>query len=103
MAKEVHLKAPYRWYFTATATREYLALAGLQNDDGGPNWLRAERELGEHTRSAREASHNDTGLIFRTGRVRVGDRTKNVRLEFTVRHTPRTEGDLPQLVRVKEK
>lgn len=95
--------AKYRWYFSATATREYLALAGLADDDGGPNWLRAEREMGAHAATAREAQANDTGLIYRTGRVRVGDRTKSARLEFTVRHTPRVEGDLPQLVRVREK
>ena len=94
---------PYRWYFSATATREYLAIAGLPDDDGGPNWLRAEKELGAHTAIAREAGHNDTGLIYRTGRVKVGDRPKSTRLEFVVRHTPREEGDLPQLVRVRDK
>jgi len=94
---------PYRWYFSATAVRQYLDLAGLRDDDGGPNWLRAERELGAHTAAAREAGHSDKYVVYRTGRVRVGDQPRSTRLEFYVSHTPREEGDKPQLVVVRDK
>lgn len=93
---------PYRWYLSAAAVKEYLALMGL-DDDGGPNWLRAERELGAHIESARQVALNEKSVIFRTGRVRVGDGTKSTRLEFYVRHCPRTEGDKAQLVAVRDK
>ncbi len=97
------MKPDYRWYLSAAAVKEYLALAGLRDDDGGPNWARAERELGAHAEVAREAGENNHSLIFRTGRVRVGDRPKSTRLEFYVRHTPRAEGDKAQLVAVRDK
>lgn len=96
-------KPLYRWYLSAAAIREYLAIAGLPDDDGGPNWGRAERELGAHAEAARQSGSNNHSLIFRTGRVRVGDRTKSTRLELFVRHTPREEGGLPQLVAVRNK
>lgn len=93
----------YRWYFTAAATREYLRIAGLPDDGGGPNWLRAEVELGGHAEAAREVGANNTAIKFRTGRVQVGDRLQRVRLEFNVTNAPRGEGRLPQLVGVRAK
>lgn len=96
----------FKWYFTARATREYIAIAGLSDDDGGPHWARAERELAAHSESAWLVA-NKTGesgaAIYRTGRIRVGDRTQSIRLEFYVLHNPREEGSLPQLVRVRRK
>lgn len=93
----------YRWYLSAAAMREYLAIAGLVDDDGGPQWARGERELGAHIAIAREVGCNDNSIIYRTGRVRCGDALISVRLEFYVRHTPQRHGPLPQLVSVRNK
>lgn len=93
------------WYLSAAATREYLAIAGLRDDDGGPNWHRSERELAEHARVAREVPSGSRAghLLYRTGRVRTGDRPRTSKLEFTVSLDRRPEGDLPQLVHVRDK
>lgn len=96
-------EAKYRWYLSAQAVRDYIDISGLTDDDGGKDWLRAERELGAHADAAREAGHNEQSTIYRTGRVRVGDRPKSTRLEMFVRHTQREEGSLPQLVAVRDK
>ena len=101
----MRVREAYIWYLSARAIREYLAIARIANDDGGPNWGRAERELGEHARAANPIGRStDSGAeIHRTGRRQCGDRSKRVRLELYVQHTPRSEGDLPQLVRVVAK
>jgi hypothetical protein len=95
------MKSP--WYISAAATREYLAIANLKDDDGGPNWDRATRELAEHAAVAREVSRDRDRAEYRTGRVKIGIRTKAERLEFTILLTPRPEGPMPQLVRVRIK
>jgi hypothetical protein len=91
------------WYLSAAAMREYLAIGQLRDDDGGPNWVRAERELKAHALAAREVSREGDRAIFRTGRVRIGDRAKAERLEFRVSFSHRPEGPLPQLVSVRLK
>lgn len=94
----------FRWYLTAAAVKQYLVIAGLPDDDGGPAWGQAEQELSVHIATAREAGHNDNSLIYRTsGRVLCGRRPRAKRLEFYVRHNPREEGSLPQLIAIRDK
>lgn len=92
-----------RWYLSAAAVREYLAIAGYVDDDGGPAWGRAERELAEHGAVAHLVSedHARQRQLWRTGRVQVGQR--RTRLELTVSTTPRPEGDFDQLIHVRDK
>lgn len=94
-----------RWYLSAAAVRQYLEIARLRNDDGegGENFRRAERELAAHSQAARLAADEGHQQIWRTGRVKVGDQPKAIRLELTINTTPRAEGPLLPLVRVRAK
>lgn len=86
---------PWRWYLSARAVREYLRIAGLADDDGGPSWGRGERELAEHcwrARLYRPADHPGGRTIYRTGRVRVG--RQSVRLEIYVQPPEPNTGPL---------
>lgn len=99
------------WYMTVAAVREFMAIAGIEDDDdgagagGGPAWGRAERELGALCAQARLADVKTPPAsgaeVYRTGRVLVGGR--KTKLEFYVQPAPRQEGDKPQLVRVRDK
>jgi hypothetical protein len=97
----------YRWYLTVVAVKEFAALANLQLDDGGPLWSAAEKSLSQICDSAKMVSDDGRTQIWRTGRMAVaGDRgggRGNRRWELYVRTTPRPEGPLPQLVRVRAK
>jgi hypothetical protein len=92
----------YRWYLSAACVREYAAIARLPLDDGGPQWAAAERELAAHCDVARLAEDGPgPRQLWRTGNRDVGGR--KIRLEMTVATSPRPEGPLPQLVRVRDK
>lgn len=90
----------YRWYLSAVAVRQWLAIRGLPDDDGGPYWGIAERELGELAEIAR-----DTGQRSRSGaqtwRAKWTIQGRRRRVELTVMPDPRPEGPLPQLVQVR--
>ena len=89
-----------RWYISAAAVREYQAIAGYPREDDGPSWDRAERELADLADAARLAQDDGVQQVWRVGATVRGKRT---RLELTVKTTPRPEGPLPQLVRVRDK
>lgn len=93
-----------RWYLSAAALREFMRIAGIVDDDGGPEWGRAEVLLGAHCQAARDTGRTtESGAqIWRTGKVKLGGRS-GVRLELYVMTGARTEGSLPQLVRVRAK
>lgn len=93
----------HRWYLSAAAVRQYLTLAGLADDDGGPIWAQAEAELGAHCEAARLVADEGHRHLYRTGRVRIGARPKADRLELTVSTAARSEGSLYQLVAVRLK
>jgi hypothetical protein len=85
----------YRWYLSAAAVREYAAAARLPIDDGGPRWLAAEQAVAAICDRARLAVEEPHRQFYGTGRPE--------RWELTVSTTPRPEGNLPQLVRVRMK
>lgn len=91
-----------RWYVSAAAVREYAAICGYDIADGdGPGWDRAERELISATHSANYVGEGSgTQQIYRVT-CQCGPR--RTRLEFTVSTDKRPEGELPQLVRVRDK
>lgn len=83
-----------RWYLSAKAIREYLAIVGRADDDGGPEWGRAERELARICAAAHLVGETASGLQrWRGGRP--------LRLQLIVSTAHRPEGDLPQLVSVR--
>lgn len=90
------MKCP--WYISAAAVRDYLRITGQAVVDDGPIWDAAEQELIDHAiaivRDRKEGRQLDSGALqYRGGRP--------LRLRYLVVPTPRHEGDLPQLVRVK--
>lgn len=99
------MPAEWRWYLTISAVRQYMQLAGLSGplEPDNPDFVRAERELGAYSLTARAANKSTASgaEIYRTGNVTVGGR--KMRLEFTVMPAPRREGDKPQLLRVTAK
>jgi hypothetical protein len=82
------------WYITPAAIADYLRIRG---------WSDAEYERGlndllaiaqEIAASGKQPSETDSGhLRYRTGRA-------HGRMGLVVAHTPRMEGDLPQLIAV---
>lgn len=92
-----------RWYLSAAAVRSYLQLAGLEDDDGGPQWAQAERELAAHCDAAHLVREEPARQRqdWRTGRVQVGGRPQ--RLDLIVSTARRPEGPLPQLISVRAK
>lgn len=95
----------WRWYISAAAVRQWLAICRVTAGDDSPEWFAAERELGALSLRARlsePASRRERGasLIYR-GYSLVRDEV--ARVECTVVVTPRPEGKLPQLVRVRRK
>lgn len=95
----------WKWYMSAAAMRQFMSIAGYTDDDGGPQWGAAEQELGAICESARltEQTSRSGATIWRTGRVHVGPSRRKVRLELTVSNADRHEGDLPQLIRVRDR
>lgn len=81
-----------RWYLSAKAVREYLKLVGRVDDDGGPEWARAERELAKLCAGAHllERPSRSGHQQWRTGRP--------LRLTLIVSTEKREEGPLDQLV-----
>lgn len=89
-----------RWYLSAAAIRQYLEVMRRADDDGGPEWGRAEQELAALADSAHQVLQPDgTPALTRGGhqRWRTG---RPLRLQMIVSTSERVEGDLPQLVSV---
>lgn len=95
----------WRWYITATAVKEYMALAGMPEADDGDDFCAAQEALGELSLTARlalDASERErNGSQIYRGKVTI--RGKRRRIECTVMPPVRAEGPLPQLVRVRLK
>jgi len=98
----------WRWYLTVAAVRQYMMLAGLRGEleEGNPDFMRAQADLGQHTLTARPVEGKDTAsgaILYRTVGKVVLPNGRKTRLEFTVMPIPRREGTLPQLLRVTAK
>lgn len=85
-----------KYFITPTAIRQYCSIAGLA--DSAPH-----AELSALLEAAHEVSPPpmEQYTVMRTGRVMVGRR--KTRLDIIVSHTPRMEGELPQVITVRDK
>ena len=98
------LQGDWKWYITIAAVREWMALTGRSGEleDDNPDFVAAQNELGDLSLTARlavDASERQrNGASIYRGRVTV--RGKKRRAECTVMPPLRSEGPLPQLVRV---
>jgi hypothetical protein len=96
------MRGDWKWYITIAAVRQYMAIAGLSGDleDSNPNFLRAQEELGDLSLTAKPVIGKDTdsGAVIYRGKVTINGKRR--RIECTVMPIPRTEGKLPQLLRV---
>lgn len=92
----------WRWYITIESIRQYMTLAGLSGplEDGNPDFVTAQDALGELSLTARPAQTAETrsGAVIYRGKVTINGKRR--RVECTVMPIPRTEGKMPQLLRV---
>lgn len=94
----------WKWYITIAAVREWMTLTGRHGDLEGdnPDFVAAQNELGDLSLTARlavDASERQrNGATIYRGKVTV--KGKRLRAECTVMPPLRSEGPLPQLVRV---
>lgn len=90
-------------YIPAAIMREYLAIMGRRDDDGGPMWAEAQQDIIALLAEARRVGEpSKSGAVtFRTGRIQTARGSR--RLELSVSYQQRPEGPLPQLVRVRAK
>lgn len=83
-----------RWYITAKCVREFQDIIGINSFDD------AAKRLDKLTQDARFTKDEGHRAIYRVNTPVNG---RSLRLEFTVSLALRDEGDLPQLVRVRNK
>lgn len=98
------IEGSYRWHFSGPAIRDYLRIARLPNDNQGPMWKRAERELGHHAERAtfrRLDPDFRGGEVWQTGSVRVGGLREPRRLLLYLTTRTINRGPLPTLRRVQ--
>lgn len=92
----------WRWYISIAAIKQYMSLAGLSGEleDTNPHFVAAQNALGELSLTARPAQTAETksGAVIYRGKVTIHGKRR--RVECTVMPVPRTEGSLPQLLRV---
>lgn len=86
------------WYISAKAVKDYLAITGRPDDDGGPEWERAEKELVSIARQL--IADGKLGKPQRSGAVEYRGR-KPMRLRIIVSFERRAEGDKPQMIAVR--
>lgn len=99
--------ADWNWYLSIAAIRDLMHIAGLNGpaEEDNPAFLAAERMLGQLSLTARKAegAAGESGAdLYRTdGSVEINGR--RTRLEFRVSAGRRAEGELPQVLRVRDK
>lgn len=96
---------PFRWYITIAAVRQWMDLTGRRGDldDGNPDFVAAEEELRQLCEDAKQASTPPSQSGSLTFRTKTTLRGRRRRVEMDVMPFARTEGSLPQLVRVRLK
>jgi hypothetical protein len=93
-----------RWYISVACVKEFQAIAGYPIQSDGPSFDRAEKELAalcdgaELKKAMGEGS--DNAAIYQ---AKTEIRGRSHRIEMYVAETPRPEGPLAQLVRVRDK
>jgi len=88
-----------RWYITAAAVREWQSICAHHRGER-PDFDSAAIELESVAAGAKLAKTEGRRFIYRA-KATIGGRRQ--RIELTVTTTPRPEGPLPQLVRVRRK
>jgi hypothetical protein len=92
-----------RWYVSAAAVKQYMAVAGYPAEDDGEWFDRAERELADLADESRLAKDVGPGQRSQQWRVKATIKGRRTRLELVVAVEQRAEGDLPQLIAVRNK
>jgi hypothetical protein len=92
----------WKWYLTIAAVRQYMQLAGLRGEleEDNPDFVAAQDQLGELSLTARPVVGKETASGAALFRGHVVIHGKRRRVECTVMPIARTEGELPQLLRV---
>lgn len=89
-----------RWYITVAAVHEFQRICGLPRATEGPDFDDPAKQLTAACDAARIKKTEPHREIYE---AKVTVHGKRVRLELYVSTTPRPEGPLPQLVRVRRK
>ena len=98
------LQGDWKWYITIAAVRQWMTLTGRggELEDDNPDFIAAQNELGDLSLVATLAldatDKQRNGASIYRGKVTV--KGKRLRAECTVMPPLRSEGPLPQLVRV---
>lgn len=92
-----------RWYISAAAVRQWMAISGRGGADDGPEFDAAAKELDALSLEARLAKDVGPNQHHQQWRVAATVRGRRSRLELIVSTQPRPEGPLPQLVAVRHK
>jgi hypothetical protein len=92
-----------RWYISAAAVKQYMAICGYEGRPDGPVFDAAAIELENLCEQAKLARDVGPGQQSQLWRVKATVRGKRTRLELVVSVEPRPEGLLPQLVAVRNK
>lgn len=82
-----------RWYISAAAVRQYMALCGYPADDDGPGFDAAALELESLCEQAKLARDVGPGQQSQLWRVKATVRGKRTRLELVVSLTERPGAD----------
>lgn len=92
-----------RWYISAAAVKQYMAIQGYEGSPDGPIFDAAAIELERLCDEARLAKDIDEKNRTQQWRVKATVRGKRTRLELIVSLEHRQEGPLPQLIAVRNK
>lgn len=92
-----------RWYISAAAVKQWMAISGRQGSDDGPEFDAAAIELDALSAEARLAKDVGPTQRHQQWRVSATVRGRRERLELIVSIAPRPEGPLPQLIAVRHK
>lgn len=98
------IQGDWKWYITFAAVQQWMKLTGRHGelDDDNHDFVAAQNELGDLSLTAKlsevASEKQQSGASIYRGKVTVMG--KRVRAECTVMPPIRSEGPLPQLVRV---
>lgn len=92
----------WKWYLSIAAVRQYMEIAGLSGplEDDNPGFLLAQEVLGELSLTAKlvDTKEPRSGGSYYRGKIDLHGRRR--RVEMVVMPPIRSEGPLPQLVRI---
>lgn len=92
-----------RWYISVEAVRQYMRIMGYAGSMDGPVFDSAAIELETLCEQAKLAKDVGRGQHSQLWRVKTTVKDKRTRLELVVSLSERPEGELPQLIAVRNK